>query len=610
MKIGDKIRGYSLIEYKGKGNNGEVWLAKKAKNLYALKFSSGENIDKSIFDKEVEMLRKAKGHINILTIHESFEIESKEEEKKYVIVTDYAEGGSLEDKQFSSDEALQIIIQVIKAVAHLHTLNIVHRDIKADNIILKKQNTAILADFGSARDLDFTQSIKIEGTPNYLSPELAIAANALRNNKLKTPYVRTFHDDLWAVAITFYHILTKQFPTKILDENAKRLPLPEGFPKDLIDFFNKTFHKTRSKRFKSSTEMAECLINIQQERVIQQRINIVTKELEEKYKQKLNEQAVLFEDERKQTAILREKNDTRPNQITYLEIELTKKEELEVLYLEEIATLEKKNEALSNQVGYLQGQLAKKNSEITRLEKEIESYKKEVSDLKKENDALQKNLGEKDAEIRKLKEALEKLCSELVEQKEANKKLTAQLAERDEKIKQLTETLFWFFAFVDEQRIKIEQQEKLIIKKEAEISSLKNVINSLKLELKAKEAKILELDEQLVKTEQYLKSKIESLEKSIVAVISQAKETISEVIKHRHRGRELLIRQLTQEATEQYEDAKKRIHGRYFAQQVDEEITSYLLEFQQKISVNGRVLGHLPDDVDFDDVDFDVGGFY
>ena len=77
--------------------------------------------------------------------------------EKYYFIVDYYQGGSLYDylyqksKKLNERDALKIIKQILEAIAYLHSINIVHRDIKPDNIMLSERDSIEnikLIDFG------------------------------------------------------------------------------------------------------------------------------------------------------------------------------------------------------------------------------------------------------------------------------------------------------------------------------------------------------------------------------------------------------------------------------------------------------------------------------
>ena len=130
----------------GKGAYGEVYLTKKKGNTTKL---ATKRIDKKIansekfqkyFKNEREILKEL-DHPNILKI-----LDIKENTKYYFLVKEYCNGGSLKDclekyieeydKPFSQEIIQYIIKQLIEVIKYLHNLNIIHRNIKLENILV------------------------------------------------------------------------------------------------------------------------------------------------------------------------------------------------------------------------------------------------------------------------------------------------------------------------------------------------------------------------------------------------------------------------------------------------------------------------------------------
>jgi serine/threonine protein kinase len=106
--------------------------------------------------------------------------------------------------------AIGLYKQIVKSLVYLHSLEIVHRDIKLENIVIDDERKLIvkLVDFGFAR-YDLNQPIRTDvcGTPNYMAPEL----------HARVPHFSK-PADVWASGVIFFFLMTGYFPFGGLDE--------------------------------------------------------------------------------------------------------------------------------------------------------------------------------------------------------------------------------------------------------------------------------------------------------------------------------------------------------------------------------------------------------
>jgi eukaryotic-like serine/threonine-protein kinase len=107
-----------------------------------------------------------------------------------------------EDFRSEPDKVCEIMEQVLSALQYSHTQGVVHRDIKPSNIMVSREGTIKIADFGVARieSSQLTQTGDLIGTPSYMSPEQFAG---------ETADPRT---DLYAAAVVFYELLTRKRP--------------------------------------------------------------------------------------------------------------------------------------------------------------------------------------------------------------------------------------------------------------------------------------------------------------------------------------------------------------------------------------------------------------
>ncbi|NP_001135663.1 serine/threonine-protein kinase 36 [Xenopus tropicalis] len=181
--------------------------------------------------REIQIMRDLR-HPNIVRM-----LDSCETEREVVVVTEYAEGELFkileDDGHFPEELVRDISAQLVSALYYLHSHRILHRDMKPQNILLSKDGTVKLCDFGFARELslDTLMVRSIKGTPLYMSPELI----------LERPY--DHRSDLWALGCIVYELLVGTPPfyahsifqlVSIITQQAVRWP--RGVSPELTNF--------------------------------------------------------------------------------------------------------------------------------------------------------------------------------------------------------------------------------------------------------------------------------------------------------------------------------------------------------------------------------------
>lgn len=105
------------------------------------------------------------------------------------------------DEPFTHDHVKFYLYQIFLALTYLHLNNIVHRDIKPDNILVNTNNDIRVVDFGWARHINSTYELtKVIANIHYRAPEVCLR-NQIHDSKV----------DIWAVGCLFYEMLTKNF---------------------------------------------------------------------------------------------------------------------------------------------------------------------------------------------------------------------------------------------------------------------------------------------------------------------------------------------------------------------------------------------------------------
>ncbi|KAJ1479575.1 kinase-like domain-containing protein, partial [Baffinella frigidus] len=182
---------YTYEKLLGKGGQGSVWLALAEVTQELGKDAEGQRVAIKVFNeqhmrgqREVETLEKlleVGRHPNIVRFIKHFEEQS-------IIVMQYIEGESLKQrllragKRLGNSEVKWISTGFLRGLGVLHALNISHRDVKPDNIMLAvesgvsdESDRVVLVDFGLSKEHDAEQTITKDfallGTAAYMSPE-------------------------------------------------------------------------------------------------------------------------------------------------------------------------------------------------------------------------------------------------------------------------------------------------------------------------------------------------------------------------------------------------------------------------------------------------------
>lgn len=199
---------YHIVKRLGVGGMADVYLAHDA---FLNREVAIKTLRASMAMDPVSLLRfqreaNASSQLNHPNIVEIYDV--GEEDSDHYIVMEYIKGKTLKELigqrgAMEKHEAISIMDQLVSAVKEAHDKNIIHRDIKPQNILVKDDGTVKITDFGIATvsdQLQLTQADTVMGSVHYLAPELARGESA------------SFQSDIYALGITFYELLTGQVP--------------------------------------------------------------------------------------------------------------------------------------------------------------------------------------------------------------------------------------------------------------------------------------------------------------------------------------------------------------------------------------------------------------
>lgn len=241
-----QLGNFKISRKLGQGGMGAVYLGedsdldrKAAIKILSEQFAAKEDFVKRFY-REARSMAKV-DHPNAVRVYAV-----AEDQGIHYVAMEFIDGKSVQDwldrlGRLSVGDALHITLRACEALRQAHSLNLIHRDIKPDNIMLTARGAVKVADFGLAKAIDednsMTQSGTGLGTPYYMAPEQARNAKHVDGRA-----------DIYALGITLYHLLTGKQPfvggstmelllnkekgkyipvDKVMTDDGQRLGIPE-----------------------------------------------------------------------------------------------------------------------------------------------------------------------------------------------------------------------------------------------------------------------------------------------------------------------------------------------------------------------------------------------
>ncbi len=263
LEPGDVLGGrYEILKLLGEGGMGAVYKAQDreldrpvALKLIRTEMASNPSI-LARFKQELLLSRQVT-HKNVVRIYDLGDADGVK-----FITMEFVEGRDLralihERKKFSPEEAVEVIQQVCQALEAAHSVGVIHRDLKPQNIMRENTGRILVMDFGLARTIEgdgMTQVGALVGTMEYMSPEQALAKDLDQRS------------DLFTAGLILYELLTGKMPFRadsalaslIKRTQERAVPVSDldaTIPGALSGVVSKCLERDPNLRYQSATEM-------------------------------------------------------------------------------------------------------------------------------------------------------------------------------------------------------------------------------------------------------------------------------------------------------------------------------------------------------------------
>ncbi len=277
QKINDR---YEIVRNIGEGGMANVYLAYDTilNRDVAVKVLRGDLADDEKFVRRFQREAISASSLSHPNIVEMYDV--GEEDGNYYIVMEFIDGKTLKSLikrrgSLTLVETIDIMSQLTSAIACAHDSYIIHRDIKAQNVMILEDGTVKITDFGIAmalNSLELTQTNSVMGSVHYLPPEQATGSGS------------TIKSDIYSLGILMYELLIGRVPFK--GDNAVEIAIKQmkeqipsvrkrkpDIPQSVENIILKACAKNPKNRYDNVNEMHADIINaLNEDRVEEKRI--------------------------------------------------------------------------------------------------------------------------------------------------------------------------------------------------------------------------------------------------------------------------------------------------------------------------------------------------
>jgi CheY-like chemotaxis protein len=248
---------YEKLGRLGIGSFGEVWKVKDVveipPSIYVAKVPLSKNYNARI-EKEARILKRLSDHSCVPKYREIIE-----DKNKAILIQEFVVGKTLYEvieRELTNKEVASVVIQLVDVVAYAHDREIIHRDIKPGNVMVRPDGSITLLDFGVAKELKgkaFSETVT--GSRPYMSPEQIMGKSQRRS-------------DVWAIGVVMYVLYTGMFPffhevEKILMDMILEIPPspPSKFNESLDQTIERIIMKCLEKKPENRYPDAKALMD-------------------------------------------------------------------------------------------------------------------------------------------------------------------------------------------------------------------------------------------------------------------------------------------------------------------------------------------------------------
>ena len=260
-----QIPGFQIMQKIGAGAMASVYKAKQLSldRIVAIKILPKRLSEDPEFVKRFYAEGRAAAKLNHNNIVQAIDV--GEFAGYHYFVMEFVDGKTVYDeltksRVYQEKGALDVIIQIARALEHSHEKGFIHRDVKPKNIMITKDGTAKLADMGLARQADDAEAAAAEkgrafGTPYYISPEQVRGVSDV-----------DFRADIYSLGATLYHMVTGKVPFEgptpaaIMQKHLKEPLIPPDhlnskLSTGLAEVTERMMAKDRDKRYANTHDL-------------------------------------------------------------------------------------------------------------------------------------------------------------------------------------------------------------------------------------------------------------------------------------------------------------------------------------------------------------------